>query len=574
MKNGCVPVIERDYNVDPETWEEIGIDMSKLRGRKTVCPKCDPTRRNKGQRDLSIDFEKGAYKCWNDGCDFKGFLKGFNQTWTPGKKEYATPETPKHRRISEAGENFLASRGISLDTADRYGLYTEHRRDIGECIAFPYRDQYGKIVHVKYRAINSKEFRTTLNTERVFYGIGHVNTSISRVHVVEGELDLLAMVEAGIPNVLSVPDGSSLDRQGEKLACMESAADLLERTKSVTLALDADEAGESMSDEIVRRIGREKCRRVTFPPHCKDANDVLLRHGVEAVRDVVRRAEYIPVEGIISIRDFADEIWEKRSEIGKPHGWHVPVWPRLSEHYRMEPGQLTIILATPESGKSSWMRSYLINVARANRNIFSGMFVPEDSPARDFWTKMLRIEAGRVQQMKNNQREEFDKIVDFIDDHFRIVEPESYSLQGILERGRVMVYRHGMNVMVIDPWTEVRYDHLSGQSELRQIELALSEAREFGKRYGVAMNIIVHPRKVYGKDEDISPYDARGTATWYDKADRFLILSREDKNARSDVTTVKVSKTRNKAYGRNGEVRFLFDPETERFMEENDDVLM
>lgn len=46
---------------------------------------------------------------------------------------------------------------------------------------------------------------------------------------------------------------------------VESCADLLSSVKKVVLAVDADGPGVLLADELSRRIGREKCWRVTWP---------------------------------------------------------------------------------------------------------------------------------------------------------------------------------------------------------------------------------------------------------------------------------------------------------------------
>ena len=65
--------------------------------------------------------------------------------------------------------------------------------------AFPYR-RGGEIVNVKYRSL-SKRFRQEKQAEKVLYGLDDVVNS-PEVIIVEGEMDKLALDQAGIRHVV------------------------------------------------------------------------------------------------------------------------------------------------------------------------------------------------------------------------------------------------------------------------------------------------------------------------------------------------------------------------------------
>ena len=45
-----------------EDFEKVGIDTSKVRNGKGICPKCGSDRKNKRDPSLYINFNDGVYK--------------------------------------------------------------------------------------------------------------------------------------------------------------------------------------------------------------------------------------------------------------------------------------------------------------------------------------------------------------------------------------------------------------------------------------------------------------------------------------------------------------------------------
>ena len=71
--------------------------------------------------------------------------------------------------------------------------------------AFPYfRNR--ELVNVKYRSLD-KEFSQVPRAEKVLFGLDDC-IGASEIIVVEGEMDKLALEEAGFRHVVSVPDGA------------------------------------------------------------------------------------------------------------------------------------------------------------------------------------------------------------------------------------------------------------------------------------------------------------------------------------------------------------------------------
>ncbi len=109
-----------------------------------------------------------------------------------------------------AAAAFFRSRGISDATLARSGVgvtrvWSPAAKGVTDVIVFPYR-RAGTLVNCKYRALESKTFWQSRGGDKVLYGLDDV-AEAEQVIIVEGEMDKLAMEQAGFRNCVSVPDG-------------------------------------------------------------------------------------------------------------------------------------------------------------------------------------------------------------------------------------------------------------------------------------------------------------------------------------------------------------------------------
>lgn len=171
---------------------------------------------------------------------------------------------------------FFAARGISESTLQRNKVssevvYDPMLRKEQRVIAFPYyRD--GVLINVKYRTMD-KRFWQAKGAEKILYGLDDV-AGQSEIVIVEGEMDKLALEEAGMKNVVSVPDGAPARvKEGDlppasedvKYSYLWNCRTWLNQAVRVVIATDNDAPGEALAEELARRLGRERCWRVRWP---------------------------------------------------------------------------------------------------------------------------------------------------------------------------------------------------------------------------------------------------------------------------------------------------------------------
>lgn len=134
------------------------------------------------------------------------------------------------------------------------------------------------VVGIKYRTIEKNlwcEKDSSLN-----YLIGWTRVKdFEYLIICEGEMDLLSVLECGIENVVSLPNGAS------NLKCIYNLKDWLKQFNKIIIATDNDDAGKKSREKIVNALKdtRVPLYKVNFYK-CKDPNEVLVKHGAEKLK--------------------------------------------------------------------------------------------------------------------------------------------------------------------------------------------------------------------------------------------------------------------------------------------------
>ena len=246
---------------------------------QSTCPLCSHDRKpeNKKQKCASLDWERGLGTCHN--CD-KTFQLHTYQRKGKASKTYVKPAAFVAASPGDKVIEWFKTRGISQNTLEELNV------TVGE----EYMPQTGKtenvikfnyfigddLINVKYRD-GRKNFKLYKGAEKVFYNLNSI-VGFEYCVLVEGEMDVLALHEAGITNVISVPNGATLNTNN--LDYLDACIDYLDDKEKIILAVDSDEAGQALQTELIRRLGSEVCYLANFDD-CKDANEYLLKHGKE-----------------------------------------------------------------------------------------------------------------------------------------------------------------------------------------------------------------------------------------------------------------------------------------------------
>jgi twinkle protein len=387
---------------------------------------------------------------------------------------------------------------------------------------------------------------------------------------------------AGYPSVVSVPDGApavGTKNYESKFDFLRSAEDLLKPITKIILAVDSDAPGQKLAEELARRLGPERCWRVTWAGDCKDANEVLISHGVAVLRECLEAARPWPVHGILTV-DMLSQAIDYMYEHGMERGVS-PGWPTLAKHYTVRPGEVTIVTGIPSHGKSSVINAMIIELAR-HHHWRTAIFSPENYPLERFSAMLLEQYTGlpfdgaphrMSRQVLAEAKAWLTEYVSFL-----MPEDETPTVDHLLDLARIQVYRQGIKGLVLDPWNEIEHSVPAGQTETQYISQSLSAIRRFARLHRVHVWVIAHPTKLHkaekgeyaGQYPPPSPYDISGGAHWRNKADACLCVWRHVE-ADDNRIEVHIQKIRFREIGKPGKVVLIYHPDCGRFSEPDEE---
>lgn len=560
-----------------KTFSDFGIELRHGAAGEvdTTCPQCSAQRKKRTARCLSVNVEKGVWLCAH--CGWSGGLaegeRRLDAAWR--KPAFRRPSAPVQKPLDPVAE-YLGSRGISRQVLARNrvtaaSVYMPQVEDHVGVIAFPYyRDE--ELINVKYRD-RDKNFRMEAGAERVLYGLNDIEPECCVI--VEGEVDKLSVEVAGITSCVSVPDGAptpTAKDYASKFSFLEADAERLQAVKRWVIAVDSDEPGQRLEDELGRRLGRERCVRARWPNDCKDANDVLRSFGPELLRECIDNAEPFPIEGIFTLEDASTKV--SRLFV---HGWEKALstgWDELDQFYTVRPGEMTVVTGIPGSGKSNLVDALIANLARDEGWRFM-LFSPENQPVEDHVARMLEKHSGQPffdGPSPRMDQQTMQASLGWAMEHFYWYLPgdeDQWTLDNILSAARQLVYTKGIRGVVIDPWNELESARPRDQTETEYIGASLRSIRQFARRHSVHVWVVAHPQKLQREDGKYpvpTMYDIHGSAHWRNKADNGLCVWRDFTSENSPVE-LHVQKIRFRQNGKIGVAKFEYRKATATYHE-------
>lgn len=532
---------------------------------KTICPNCTPHNRkpkNRNSKDLSVNIEQGVWNCHN--CNWSGNLQKEMK-----KKEYIKPE-PRLQKVSDKVVKYFEDRGISNNTLLRFGVSesNEWMPQTGKemkCICFNYY-RGEDLVNIKFRSAG-KDFKLAKDAELIFYNLNAIQGQGTAI-IVEGEIDCLTMHEAGIFNAVSVPNGASKGNQ--KLEYLDNCWQYFEGMEKIVLCVDNDEAGNALKEELGRRLGKVRCYTAVYPDGCKDANDVLLKHGKEGVKQLVENAKEWPIEGIIHIDEMVDDVYDWFLH-GYPSGDKAGI-ENFDEYISFVPGQMTIITGIPGSGKDEFFNNIATGLAK-NAGWCFGVAGFEE-PAPFTVTKLMEKVVGKSFAFRKDQshrmnQDEFMEAIELVHKHFYFVNLDMVgcTIDGILGKFEELVKKYGINGAVINPWNCIDHKIPRGYSETQYTSEVLTKMLNFAVRCNAHFFLVAHPTKIpksklTGKYEIPTLYSISGSSHFFNKTYNGICVYRDFETNQVDVYIQKVKWS---WLGKLGYCSFSFDTDTRQY---------
>jgi len=529
-----------------------------------ICPLCSHTRKPKNQKAqcASYDWERGLGTCHNCNTTFQ--LHTYQRKGS-SERVYIRPETPEQfNEVSTNVETWFGTRGISKQTL----------RDLQVTEGPEFMPQTGKkentiqfnyfmgdqLINVKYRD-GRKNFKLYKGAEKVFYNINSI-VGYDTCVIVEGEMDVLALHEAGIPNAISVPNGATLNNNN--LDYLDNCIDYFDDKTRIILAVDQDEPGQMLQRELVRRLGAEVCYLVDFNGQ-KDANDFLLEHGSDALKNAIHTSRPVPLENVSTLKDIEDELKDFVKNGFKP-GFQIGL-KNFDSIFSTYTGQFITVTGIPSSGKSDFVDQMVVgyNQLYGWKTAYAS---PENQPVYLHAHKLMRKTWQDMPSAGDIGSGKWKEVADHVNDNYFFIDMDKYSLEAVLRKGAELVKRKGIKCLVIDPFNKIRDTNAVSDDVNRYTMDYLAKIEAFCKKYDVLTFIVAHPTKMYknndGKIEEPTMYNIKGGGEWYDASYHGLLVHRDYE---AKTTKVKVLKVKFQNLGENGaESHFTWEPRSGSFV--------
>ena len=545
-----------------ENFNQHGLEVGKTQG---ICPLCSSDRKpeNKKAKCSSYDWERGLGTCHN--CD-KSFQLHTYKRKGKAEREYVKPEIKKVDLVVDKTLEWFKTRGITKDTLDELKVTTgqEFMPQTGKSentIQFNYYVG-GQLTNVKYRDAR-KNFKLYKGAEKVFYNIDNT-VGHDYCIIVEGEMDVLALHEAGITNAISVPNGATLN--SNNLDYLDNCIDYFDDMSKIIIAVDSDAPGQALQTELIRRLGAETCYITTFDD-CKDANEYLVKHGSKELLSRITNAKPVPLENVTTFRDIEDEITDFVRN-GFKKGFQIGL-DNFDDIFSTYTGQFITVTGIPSSGKSDFVDQMCVgyNKEYGWKTAFAS---PENAPTYLHAHKLMRKVWGDMPNKGDIGGDKWNQVAEHVNDSFFFIDMERYTLESVLRKGAELVKRKGIKCLVIDPFNKVRDVDCTTEDVNRYTMEYLTKIETFAKKYDVLVMIVAHPTKMYknqnGKIEEPTMYNIKGGGEWYDASYHGLLVHRDYE---LKTTKVKVLKVKFQNLGENGaEAHFKWEPRSGCFIPE------
>lgn len=549
------------------------------RGKMYRCP--DGFNHKNGDKNPSMgwDAEHLRFNCLTCGYEmdiYKFFTEhqGYSHIETIEKmgggqkpKEETFNEGVKNLKgASKEGKQFLMNRGLTEQTIKDMKIcsYNEYGRNK---LAYVYFNNDIKPDAVKLRSLDPntpKKYRFTSITGSNFHFYNKHNVlSDTELIITEGECDCAIVWQCGYRNVVSVGCGALAVNK-----MIEQESKFISKFSNIIILSDNDEAGERMDEAFITKYP-EKIKTIdkTLYQGCNDANELYLKHGEKAIKDLVESA----IEKIEGEYNPDDETYENILKVNT--GKFIPTgMPTIDNALNeLRPGYVTLITGRSNDGKSTFTTQIVANAIECDSKVYwvSGEEVKED--LMENFRKLLIgknpkhyvIVKENRDDIKKPTRQAFEAISKWHKGKLKIfVKGESKlktadMLLDMIEK-RVKIER--FNLVVIDNLMSVlsakAAEKFVAQSDFMQ---RLHDIASINKCHII---LVLHPNKELRKGKDMEFEEISGASELSQKADNVIFVRKAhdpDLEAKGISGYVTILKNRKKPFTLKTETQFDFD---------------
>ena len=521
------------------------------------CPKC-------GSSDAVGLNDDGSMKCFSCG-EFIPKPKGDNNNGINVNRNRSKLSVTRNARPGSkltaidipAEVQPLRDRKITVETCEKFGYKVD---SAGNHYAPYFKD--GELVGQKKRFPN-KDFAaigkiagSELFGQKVWRNTPKFNGKAKRLVITEGEIDCMSVAQAfnlswpavSIQNTGSVANNI---RKNYKFIC---------QFEEVVLCFDNDKPGKIAVTEAAGMLPQGICKVVEYPEGCKDASDVLVKHGGKAVASLIFNARDYRPDGIRKGSDLIENLFKHYDGELFPTGLALTNFPKLNSLTRgTRKGELWTFLAGTGCGKSTLVHDIGFDLWHTHKQKLAIIALEE------------RVEFAALRYVSRLAK----KRLNLDPKQLSRKKYEAY-VREVLENDRLWFYDHGGQMggsVILERLNYfaraigvdyILYDHISmtiaatrGGEERRIIDNLVTDLRGVIDATGVGIHLISHVRKAATGQKTAEEggrmrlSDIRGSGAIAQESDMVIGIERDTQNEGSTEATIRLMK--NRLTGENGE---------------------
>jgi twinkle protein len=515
-----------------------GLEIRR-RGKKAeikICPFCHGGAHNDLWKCVVyLDESGGNYKCMRGSCNatgtFWGLVEHFGEdpkkfyelenNWNPlpaarppmekftpitGNFDFASAPDLPEKPLAQQAIEYLRLRGLSADLVETAPIWCDEQGRI--CFGYYHK---GELCMVKVRHPRKiqqgeqKAWQQWKGGLRPLWCIERCDPAQGPLVVVFGEYDALALQQAGVPNVTSVPCGDN-DLEWINVCWQE-----LHEYKEIVLWPDNDKSGHEAMLRIAERLGEERLRVVRSP--YKDPNEHLAYRMQEVaeeadleIRQLVANAPWLRPGDLDNLAHVVDQA---RCFDGYTSG--IAELDKLIGGYFF--GQLIVHYGDTKHGKSAGVNQITaMAVEQGGRVCVWAGEDDADSYKYKLYTHLAGREGIEVRQSErtgtqyafvpDSTRTKIDR---WIDGKVILFNPRTTVTEDLLLQNFELAYRrYGCNVFVVDNLMKLVYAKESESVFSRQARIT-ENLSNFAKTHRVTVHLVVHTSKKQGTNPNDPP---------------------------------------------------------------------
>lgn len=476
---------------------------------------------------FAINIEKHTYNCLRGKCAERGtfkelaekygeqadyyleWLKENNMEYKKSNQEIKNYTPPKLilENINNDIVSYYKNRGISKEVVEKYTFAAKYNNKIFSVFKFDYN---GKHVMNKLRDINykkgSKYPKEICEKDGllVLWNIDNIDLE-KPVVITEGMIDALSVIESGYENTVSVPSGTNA------FGWIDNCWNTIQKVKQWYIYVDNDEAGEKLKQELILKLGEDKCTIVSHD--LKDANDEIKAYGKEIVKSFIDKAIKKSINGVVNISDVKcidlnkiEKVKTGLSFLDKGLGGFL--FPALN-----------VWTGKRGSGKSTLLYQSLLSCFESNKNVFVYSGELSNSLFKLWIYCQIATEKHLnktfdevIQDYDYRPNQEAIKAIDkYLDKKLWLYDDKEVNKEdALIEKMQQCYERYDCRVFVIDNLTTLKFNPNKGGKYEAQSDFT-DRLRNFAIKNNVNINLVVHPRKSQGRNKQFDNDDVGGT---------------------------------------------------------------